>query len=318
MPSTFATLNGLIPATITPFTPDEELDMPSLRHYLGWLGGFDLGGVVMHADSGEVHALSVDERVRITATAVEILGGRCPVISGLAAQSTAEAVRQGKRLRDAGADAFLVFPPMAFYGQPLPPELPERYYRTIGDEVGLPLVAFQLLDVLGGVEYTPEALRRILQIDQVVAIKEASFDAMKFRAALGLVKDLPRKVSMLTGNDPFIYESLLMGADGCLIGFGTVAVAQQVRLCQAVADRDFATAEKIAEAIWPLNEAVFASPVRDYRARMKTVLAALEVIESDGMRAPLVPTPPGEKPALLDALRAAGDTVPLQKEEGQP
>lgn len=313
MPSTMEALSGLVPATITPFTPEEVLDEPSLRRYLGWLAGFDIGGVVMHADSGEAHMLSADERVRITSIAVEVLGGHCPVIAGLAAQSTANTVAEGRRLRDAGADGFLVFPPMAFYGKPLPPELPERYYSTIAEGVGLPLVAFQLLDALGGVEYSPETLRRILRIDQVVAIKEASFDAMKFRATLDLVRDLPRSVSVLSGNDPFIYESLLMGADGCLIGFGTIAVSQQVQLCRAIAERDYTRAEKLADVVRPLNQAVFASPVRDYRARLKTALAALAVIDSDTVRAPLVPTPESYKPALIEALRVAEDTVPVPK-----
>lgn len=313
-------LSGLVPATITPFTPTEEVDEPSLRRYLEWLGGFDLGGVVMHADSGEVHALSADERVRVTAVTAEVLGGRIPVIAGLSAQSTASAVTEGRRLREAGADGLMVFPPVAFYGRPLPPELPEGYYRAIGEQVGLPLVAFQLLDALGGVEYSPEALRRILQIPQVVALKEASFDAMKFRATLGLVRnlvrDLPRRISLLSGNDPFIYESLLMGADGCLIGFGTIAVAQQAQLCRAVAERDYAGAEKITEALRPLNEAVFASPVRDYRARLKTALVTLGVIASDTVRAPLVTTAESQRSALVDALRAAGET-PVRREKRQ-
>jgi 4-hydroxy-tetrahydrodipicolinate synthase len=299
-------LRGLIPATITPFRSDESLDVDSLRRYLAWLGGFDLGGVVMHADSGEVHALSNDERTEITAVTAEVLGGRIPVIAGLAAQSTTSAVAEGKRLKDAGADAFLVFPPMAFYGKPLPADLPERYYKTIADEVGLPLVAFQLLDALGGVEYSPDALRRILAIEHVVAIKEASFDAMKFRTTLGVARDLPRRISLLTGNDPFIYESLLMGSDGCLIGFGTVAVAQQVEMIEAVKTRDYDRAEKLVEAVRPLNETVFGSPVRNYRARLKTVLAELDVIDTDHVRGPLVRTAEIEKPALIDAYSRVG------------
>jgi 4-hydroxy-tetrahydrodipicolinate synthase len=299
-------LRGIIPATVTPFMPDGSLDEQGLRRYLTWLEEQDVHGVTVHADTGEVNTLTPEERVKITGIAAEVLGGKIPVVACLFAQSTAEAVELGQRHREAGADALMIFPPMAFYGTPLPPEIPEAYYGTIANEVGLPLVAFQLLSALGGVEYTPEALRRILLIDSVIAIKEATFDALKFRSTMKLVRSLPRELSFLSGNDNFIYESLVLGADGCLIGFGTLACREQVRMYEAVQIRDFARAEKIAEQLRQLNEAVFASPVRNYRARTKEVLAAQGVIEHAGVRPPLPQLAPKEVEAVRNGLSAAG------------
>jgi 4-hydroxy-tetrahydrodipicolinate synthase len=299
-------LRGIIPATVTPFMPDGSLDEQGLRRYLTWLEEQDVHGVTVHADTGEANTLTPEERVKITGIAAEVLGGKIPVVACLFAQSTAEAVELGQRHREAGADALMIFPPMAFYGTPLPPEIPEAYYGTIADEVGLPLVAFQLLSALGGVEYTPEALRRILLIDSVIAIKEATFDALKFRSTMKLVRSLPREIFFLSGNDNFIYESLVLGADGCLIGFGTLACREQVRMYEAVQIRDFAQAERIAEQLRQLNEAVFASPVRNYRARTKEVLATQGVIEHAGVRPPLPPLAPEEVEAVRNGLSAAG------------
>ena len=299
-------LRGIIPATVTPFMPDGSLDEQGLRRYLTWLEEQDVHGVTVHADTGEANTLTPEERVKITGIAAEVLGGKIPVVACLFAQSTAEAVESGQRHREAGADALMIFPPMAFYGTPLPPEIPEAYYGAIADEVGLPLVAFQLLSALGGVEYTPEALRRILLIDSVIAIKEATFDALKFRSTMKLVRSLPREISFLSGNDNFIYESLVLGADGCLIGFGTLACREQVRMYEAVQIRDFSRAERIAEQLRQLNEAVFASPVRNYRARTKEVLATQGVIEHAGVRPPLPPLAPEEVEAVRNGLSAAG------------
>ena len=299
-------LRGIIPATVTPFMPDGSLDEQGLRRYLTWLEEQDVHGVTVHADTGEANTLTPEERVKITGIAAEVLGGKIPVVACLFAQSTAEAVELGQRHREAGADALMIFPPMAFYGTPLPPEIPEAYYGAISDEVGLPLVAFQLLSALGGVEYTPEALRRILLIDSVIAIKEATFDALKFRSTMKLVRSLPREIFFLSGNDNFIYESLVLGADGCLIGFGTLACREQVRMYEAVQIRDFSRAERIAEQLRQLNEAVFASPVRNYRARTKEVLATQGVIEHAGVRPPLPPLAPEEVEAVRNGLSAAG------------
>ena len=299
-------LHGIIPATVTPFMPDGALDEQGLRRYLTWLEEQEVHGVTVHADTGEANTLTPEERVKITGIAAEVLGGKIPVVACLFAQSTAEAVELGRRHREAGADALMIFPPMAFYGTPLPPEIPEAYYAAIADEVGLPLVAFQLLSALGGVEYTPEALRRILMIDSVMAIKEATFDALKFRSTMTLVRALPREISFLSGNDNFIYESLVLGADGCLIGFGTLACREQVEMYEAVQARDFARAENIAEQLRPLNEAVFAPPVRNYRARTKEVLAMQGIIEYAGVRRPLPALSPEEVEAVGNGLSAAG------------
>jgi dihydrodipicolinate synthase/N-acetylneuraminate lyase len=75
---------------------------------------------------------------------------------------------------------------------------------------------------------------------------------------------------------------------------------------EAVQDRDFARAEKIAEQLRQLNEAVFATPVRNYRARTKEVLARQGVIEHAGVRPPLPPLSPEEVEAVRNGLSAAG------------
>jgi dihydrodipicolinate synthase/N-acetylneuraminate lyase len=75
---------------------------------------------------------------------------------------------------------------------------------------------------------------------------------------------------------------------------------------EAVQIRDFARAERIAEQLRQLNEAVFASPVRNYRARTKEVLATQGVIEHAGVRPPLPPLAPEEVEAVRNGLSAAG------------
>ena len=299
-------LRGILAATVTPFGPDGQIDLPALRDYLAWLEAQGVHAVVMHADSGEGHALTQDERERIIATSAEVLGGRLPIVAGLIAQSTAQAIELGRADRDAGADALMIFPPTSFLGTPLPPEVPERYYGAIGDATGLPLVAFQLQGALGGVEYTPDALRRILALDHVVAIKESTFDALRFRTTMRLVRQHAPDVAYLSGNDNFIFESLLLGADGCLIGFGTLACRQQVAMYEAIQAGDAARAEAIATDLEPLIDAVFAPPIRNYRGRMKHALAVQGVLSNTTVRPPLPEITDEERRAVEAGLRSAG------------
>ena len=70
-------------------------------------------------------------------------------------------------------------------------------------------------------------------VDGVVAIKEASFDARRFVDTARLIADLPRPITLLTGNDNFILESFMLGATGALIGFGAVMTREQVDMIEA-------------------------------------------------------------------------------------
>jgi len=155
------------------------------------------------------------------------------------------------------------------------------------------------------VEYEPECLARLTEIEEVVAIKEASFDALRFLKTLKLVRSASPEVAFLTGNDNFIYESMVMGADGALIGFGTLATDLQVEMFNLVRQSRFEEAGEIAGRVQPLADAIFAPPVRNYRARTKEALVMLGVLRQAHMRPPLTPIGRREREAVREALKKA-------------
>ncbi len=125
-----------------------------------------------------------------------------------------------------------------------------------------------------------------------------------------MIERLDRPIDLLTGDDNFIFESFLMGAEGALIGFGTLAVDLQVEMIRLCVDGRWDEARAIWERILPLEELIFGSPVRDYRARTKVALRELGVI--DGVTAcgrrcdPIAETETAVIRAALDALAAGG------------
>jgi 4-hydroxy-tetrahydrodipicolinate synthase len=299
-------LEGLIPAVVTPLTEDDEIDERSLRSYARWVLGHEgLGGVAINMDTGEAPHLRPGERERILRIWQEENDGRVPLLAGLNAQYTAQAIEEAQRAEDAGADGVVAFPIPAFTGKPLDPEVPYRYHKAIADAVSLPMVLFQLQPALAGVIFDPETLRRLVNIENVVAIKEASFDAVTYTKTVALLEEMDKQISILTGNDNFIYESLVMGAQGALIGFGTLAIRQQIEMIRAARERDYERAEAIWKRIKPLEEVIFADPVRDYRARTKTALHLMGLVESDYMRPPLLRIGDEKKQHIETALRRA-------------
>ncbi len=300
-------LEGIIPAVVTPMKSDFSVDFVQLKNYISWIKSFDgLGGVAVNMDTGEGIHLSRDEKMKILETWVENVNGKFPILCGLTTRYTKEAVDEAKLIEKIGADAIVVFPIPAYAGNPLPSEIPYRYHKAISDAVDLPLVLFQLQPSLSGVFYDDETLLRLVSIKNVIGIKEASADALKFVQTMSVLRNSGRKISILTGNDDFILESFILGADGALIGFGTIAVAEQIEMFKAVKERNYDRAFEIYSKIKPLEEVIFSPPVRDYRARVKEALKMIGVLKTSFVRPPLLPVSNRDKERIKKALKNLG------------
>lgn len=306
-------LAGLVPATVTPLTNDFIPDLPALRSYIRWLRSFEgVKALAVNMDTGEGPHLSREERRQVLEVYVDEIRGQLPLLAGIAARYTAEAVDLARDAASAGASGLVVFPIPAFAGEAVPPELPFEYHAAIARATGLPLVLFQLQPALGGVIFEPVALRKLLEINEVVAVKEASFDRSRFAETAHLLAGAPRRVALLTGNDNFILDSFLCGADGALIGFGTVAIAEQVEMIARAKAGDEAGARRIDQAVVaPLAEVLFARPVRNYRARVKEALRLLGVLPNAVVRPPLLPLDEAERRAVADALSSLELAAPV-------
>jgi len=299
-------LRGIIPAIVTPMTDAGELDLPALRGYVQWLAEQGPVALAVNVDTGEGPHLTADEKRQTLETVAEAVAGKCKVVGGVAGPSTAQGVANARAAQAAGADALLIFPIPAFLGQPLNPEIPYRYHAAIAEAVDLPLILFQLQPALGGVLFTTEILHRLIAIPSVTAIKEASFDAMRFLQVKAALESASRKITFLTGNDNFICESFILGAEGALLGFSTLGTREQVSMLHAVRRGEIAEARELGCRLQPLADVIFAPPVTDYRARTKEALKMLGVLNNTTVRPPLLPVSEAERQIVQRALQAAG------------
>src|ERR1041384_7655735 len=299
-------LRGIIPAIVTPMTHEGEVDVPALRRYAQWLADQGPVALAVNVDTGEGPHLTADEKRQTLETVAEAVEGKCLVVGGIAGPSTAQGVANARAAQASGADALLIFPISAFLGQPLNPEVPYRYHAAIADAVDLPLILFQLQPALGGVLYTTETLHKLIAIPTVAAIKEASFDAMRFLQVKAALESASRKITFLTGNDNFICESFILGAEGALLGFSTLGTREQVMMLDAIQRGDINEARELGSRLQPLADVIFAPPVTDYRARTKEALKMLGVLENTTVRPPLLPVQESEREVIHRALKTAG------------
>jgi len=305
---------GILAAPFLPMHPDQSIDFASLERYLAWIAGQRPAAIAMNMDASEGPALDRDEQLAVLAASKRAIGGACPLVSGLIAGSTRDAVRWGRELAAAGAEALAIFPPFpTFLGKPVPGEMIERYHRAIADGVGLPMFAFQF-PVAWGPDFPPETLARLASIPQIIGLKEASFDTSRTVETIDTARGLPRKLGILTGSDTFILEAMILGCDGALIGFAGTATVELIDMHAAVVSKDFARAFAIWERLGPLARYCWRAPIRDYRPRMKEVLKLQGHFPHATVREPQLAVDEAERAEIARLARQAGllGAVPLR------
>jgi dihydrodipicolinate synthase/N-acetylneuraminate lyase len=298
--------DGVNASMALPMTDSFDPDYPALKRYARWLADQGVLAVTVNADTGEGAHLSTAERLRVIDTVKSELAEDIYVASGLIAAHTSQAVELAHDLCSAGADALLIFGIPAFNGHPLPAELVYGYYQSLSD-VGLPLIGFHLTPALGGVIFEPEIIAALAAVDNLVALKDASFDATTYvRTRDALHTEAPH-VALLSGCDNFMYESFVLGAHGALLGYAGLAADLTRRVFDAVANGDVAHAHELNDQrMQPLAEVLFGNPVRNSRARIKEGLRLLGIIEHNAVRPPLLALDETEKRRLTAAMTTAG------------
>jgi len=274
-------LAGIIPAVIVPMDPDYSLNFDAYRKYIHWLVSLGPAGLAVNVDTGEGPYLTAEERREVVRVTRAVAKGRCKIIAGCGGPATAAAIANARDARDAGADALLVFPTPAFLNDPLDPQIPYDYHRAIAEASGLPLVVFQLAPLFGGVNYTSEALAKVLELSHVIGLKDASFDARRFAETRDVVRRAKHKVTLLTGNDNFLLESFLLGAEGGLLGYGAVGAGLLIEMLGAIKKREFDRAVAMQERVQGFCDYIYGHPIGDYRARCKVALVHMGLLSRE-------------------------------------
>jgi 4-hydroxy-tetrahydrodipicolinate synthase len=298
--------SGVMPANLLPFKADLSIDEPAYRQHLRWLADpRGVTGIVANGHAAEVSSLTRDERRRALAIAVDEVAGAVPVVAGVYADGTAEAVALARDARDAGAAGILLFPPTLFmWGAQIKPDMALRHVAEVAAGADVPIVVFEYPPA-SGIGYAPETLARLAEIPQVVAVKDWSNDIVAFERNLRALRATGRPVAMLSSFTMSLMATFLLGADGAISGMGSVAADLQVELFAACQKGDLDGARALNDRLEPLVRVFYAPPFVDMHNRMKEALVALGRIPAAHVRPPLTPVPAAEREAIRQALGAA-------------
>lgn len=274
---------GLIPAVPVPRREDGTLHAAAQDAYAHWMARQPVAGAATWVHTGRGLFLSRQMRRQVLHSWREALGPDQVVVAGAGALPAEDdyvsaAVRMAADAADGGADALLCFAPVPFRDDP---DRIVEYHRALASE-GVPLILFYLYEGAGGVSYSPDVLRALFSLPEVVAIKMATLDSvMTFQDVAALLHDEFPETVLISGEDRFLGYSLLSGAQGALIGMGAAVPGPQSALVALDQEADPASFLRLTRAVDRFGRATFRAPMEGYIQRMLWALVDTGVIAAE-------------------------------------
>jgi len=287
-------LQGIITALVTPFR-EGALDEEALRALVDTQIEAGIDGLVPCGTTGESPTLDHAEHVRVIEIVVEQTAKRVPVIAGTGANSTKEAIELSLAAKSVGADAMLQVAP--YYNKPTQDGL-YNHFKTIIENAPLPTVLYNVPGRTAS-DILPDTVARLVEIPEVIAIKEATGSATRASEVIAKVGD---RISVLSGDDATAFALMALGGHGSISVISNVAPVQSAALWDAVAAGEWDKARALHFELFPLSQGLF---VESNPIPVKAALALMGKI-SDEIRSPLYPLSPAHKPRLQKILTDLG------------
>jgi 4-hydroxy-tetrahydrodipicolinate synthase len=288
-------LSGSMTALATPFRGG-VFDETAFR----WLVNSQIEGgtavLLPMGTTGESVAMSEDERARAIRVCVDESQGRAKVFAGAGANSTSETIEGVALARECGADGALVVTP--YYNKPTQDGLLAHYRAVAAAHPGFPLMAYNVPGRTG-VDLLPETAKRLCDVKEVVALKEATGNILR---CLDVFEQCQERLTLLSGDDFVVAPFIFSGGRGVVSVSSNVAPRLMADLCAAALAGDIRRALGLQLQLQPLHRLLFceSNPI--------PVKMALHLMGhfADELRLPLVSMTQGNAAKLAAELKRLG------------
>ena len=287
--------SGSIVALVTPFNADGEVDFDSLKKLVEHHVAAGSDGLVAVGTTGESSTLTIEEHVKVVNKIVEFADGRIPVIAGTGANATHESVLFSRLLNGSGIAGCLSVTP--YYNKPTQEGL-YQHYKAIAEVSDVPQI---LYNVPGrtAVDLLPETVARLSEIENIVALKDATGDLDRIAIHRELCGE---DFILLSGDDLTGLEFVKRGGDGVISVTNNVAAADMATMFKLAKEGKFAEAEAINERLMPLHKNLF---VESNPIPVKWAVHKMGLIAEGGLRLPLTELSEPAQPVVAQAMTEA-------------
>jgi len=285
---------GVHTALVTPLKGN-EVDEEALANMVELQISAGINGLIPCGSTGESATLSHSEHRKVVEIVVATARGRVPVIAGTGSNSTLEAVELTQHAKEAGADGALLISP--YYNKPTQEGI-VRHYDQVASATTLPLIVYNIPGRTAS-NILPNTLARIAEIENVVAVKEASGDLEQMSQAIAACRS---EFTFLSGDDALTLPLMSVGGHGVISTTSNVAPAEMVSLVQSFNSGDLQGAREMHYRLLPLIEAMFSetNPIPVKAAQ------ALRGLCEEEIRLPLLPISSDNRERLRISLKEFG------------
>jgi 4-hydroxy-tetrahydrodipicolinate synthase len=288
-------LKGVIPPMTTPFRGDGELVLDAVKAQVDFLVDAGSHGLAAGGSTGEGHTLDPEEYRDLMQATVDATAGRIPVVAGIIVDSTRDAIRRGRIVRDLGVAALQVTP-VHYLFKP-DDDAMVRHFKTMADETGMPIIIY---NVVPWSYLSPALLVRIMtEVPLVVGVKQSAGDLKLFA---DLMITAPRDKMIFSAVDALMYPSYALGAAGSIAAILAAAPKASVDLWNAVKAGDHATALDLHQRLLVLWNAMIA----DNLPACTKFAQSLQGVPSMFPRQPMPVASPAQQVAITKALAGLG------------
>ena len=286
-------LTGCGTALITPFK-NGEVDYDAFAALVDRQVAAGIDFLVPLGTTGETPCLEDDERIKVLQTAKEH-GGGLPILVGGGTNSLKHTLRSMQMLDPHGVDAFLIVVP--YYNKPTQ-EGQYQYFKAVAESTDKPIVLYNVPGRTGA-NMTAETTLRLAEIDNIVAVKEASGNRAQIEEIL---RNAPKDFAVLSGNDDDTIWMMEQGGAGIISVASNVAPVQMAEFVSAMKEGRWEMAREMNEKLTPLFTNCF---VESNPIPAKAALAAMGLIQNE-LRLPLVPSQQSTYDLMVGTIKDLG------------
>jgi len=238
---------GIFPALTTPFTVNDELDLPMFEKNLHAQVNAGVHGVIIGGSLGEASTLTTAEKEELIKFAMRKVEAKIPVILNIAEASAKDALHQTALAKQWNADGLMLLPPMRYKADD---RETIEYFKTVARSTDLPIMIYNN-PIDYKIEVTLDMFEELAECKNITAVKESTRDVSNVTRMKNRFGD---RYKVLCGVDTIAMEELLLGADGWVAGLVNAFPNETAAVYELVRSGKIEEATKIYRWFMPLLE----------------------------------------------------------------
>ena len=282
-------------AIITPFDEKGAVNYKKFEELIEFQLKNGTKAIIVLGTTGEASTLELEEREKLISVAVKKVNKRVPVIAGTGSNNTKKAIELSKMAESLGVDGLLVITP--YYNKTTQDGI-YAHFKAVAEKVHIPIIVYNVPSRTG-LNCLPQTIKRLSEIDNIVAVKEASSNIVQIAEIASLI---PEDFDIYSGNDSQIVPILSLGGAGVISVLANILPKETEQCVEAFFNGNIEESKNLQLKYLPLIKMLF---VETNPIPVKTA-ANLMGFNVGGLRLPLVEMSEKNREKLKETLKGYG------------